>query len=105
MLKDEMKKIISERQRKHLQDDYGIQKCWDKMIELLSNDEQETFEYLKQCSKEDLFFVSEVFEDVAEKLQSRDYIKCLRDLDVKFPDLEMKKDIDIAEECMTNSIE
>lgn len=36
--------------------------------------------------------------DVSEQLQSKEYIECLRKLDDKFPNLDMTKDIDLAEE-------
>lgn len=54
--------------------------------------------YLENCSEEDIYFISEVFEDVSEQLQSKEYIECLRKLDDKFPNLDMTKDIDLAEE-------
>ena len=98
MIKDKMDEIIAERRDKYIQDGYGIEKCWNGMVDLLSKNIQETIMYLEDCSKEDLYYVSEVFEDVAEKLQSKDYIECLRQLDKKFPELEMTKDIDLAEE-------
>ncbi len=49
------------------------------------------------CSKEDVYLISEVFEDVSEKLQSKRFIECLRKLDEKFPDLNLTYHIDVAE--------
>lgn len=95
-----MDEIIAERKEKSIEDDCGIQKCWDKMVELLSRDVNETIQYLRICSEEDIYFISEVFEDISEQLQSPKYILCLRELDKKFPNLHMKKDIDLAEEYL-----
>ncbi|WP_162145048.1 hypothetical protein [Cellulosilyticum lentocellum] len=39
-----------------------------------------------------------MFEDISEKLQSKKFIKCLRELDKKYPQLKMTKDIDLAEQ-------
>ena len=89
MIKDIMDDIISERKSKNIEDDYGIQKCWNKMIDILSKDINETVAYLENCSEEDIYFISEVFEDVSEQLQSKEYIECLRKLDDKFPNLDM----------------
>lgn len=61
-------------------------------------DINETVAYLENCSEEDIYFISEVFEDVSEQLQSKEYIECLRKLDDKFPNLDMTKDIDLVEE-------
>ncbi|EFR86107.1 conserved hypothetical protein [Listeria monocytogenes FSL F2-208] len=33
--------------------------------------------------------ISSVFDDVSEKIQSRKFISCLRELDKKFPDLKL----------------
>ena len=35
MIKDIMDDIISERKSKNIEDDYGIQNCWNKMIDIL----------------------------------------------------------------------
>ncbi|MCC2929417.1 hypothetical protein [Bacillus sp. LBG-1-113] len=75
-----------------------MQKSWDEQIEILSENEENTVSYLANCNKEDLYWISEVFEDLAESLQSKELIiNCLRKLDEKYPDLEMTNDIDIAE--------
>ena len=94
--------ILNERKKLNLNDDSGIQKSWNEIIELLSENEENTIRYLENCSKEDLYQISEVFEDVAEIIQSKELIKRLRELDRKFPELEMTKDIDIAESYMKN---
>lgn len=97
MIKDIMDEIIVERKKKSNEDDYGIQNCWNKMIDVLSKDMYETVAYLESCSEEDIYYISEIFEDVSEQLQSKEYIDCLRRLDIKFPNLKMTKDIDLAE--------
>ena len=53
--------------------------------------------YLENCTKEELYYVSEIFEDISERLQSKIFIECLRKLDKKFPEMKMTKDIDLAE--------
>lgn len=97
MIKELMDEIIMERKKKHLEDDYGIQECWEKMIRVLSRNEEETIRYLENCSEEEIYFISEIFEDVSEKLKSKKYISCLKKLDKKFPNLNMTRDIEIAE--------
>ncbi|WP_345806977.1 hypothetical protein [Bacillus pumilus] len=89
--------VLDKRKKLDLNDDYGIQKSWDEIIEILGENEERTLEYLDRCSKEDLYWISEVFEDISEVLQSKELIKCLRKLDEKYPELEMTQDIDLAE--------
>jgi len=98
MIKDLMDIIIANRKKKNIEDDYGIQECWDNMINILSKDVEKTISYLENCSEEDIYFISEVFEDISERLHSKEYIACLRKLDKKFPNLNMTKDINLAEE-------
>lgn len=97
MVKEKMDNVIIERKGKASEDDYGIQNCWDKMVDILSQDVKETIAYLEQCSEEDLYFVSEVFEDISEKLKSKEYIAFLWKLNEKFPELNMTQDIELAE--------
>ena len=49
-----------------------IQNSWDEIIEVLSENEENTISYLENCNKEDLYWISEVFEDLAESLQSKE---------------------------------
>ncbi|MDA9471325.1 hypothetical protein C240_1478 [Enterococcus sp. 5H] len=67
------------------------------MTESLSQNESETTCYLADVNENDLYYISEIFEDISEKLQSEQFINCLKELDKKFPELDMTKDIDIAE--------
>ncbi len=80
MIKNSMDVIIENRKKKNIEDDYGIQDCWDKIIKILSKDVKATILYLESCSEEDIYFISEVFEDISEQLQSKEYIICLRKL-------------------------
>ena len=57
MIKDIMDDIISERKSKNIEDDYGIQNCWNKMIDILSKDINETVAYLENCSEEKIFIL------------------------------------------------
>lgn len=98
-----MKDILNHRENLHFNDAYGIQKSWNQIIEVLTENEKKTIRYLENCNKKDLYWISEVFEDIAEKLQSKKLISCLRELDKKFPELEMTNDIDIAESFTENA--
>ncbi|KGR84421.1 hypothetical protein [Lysinibacillus odysseyi] len=100
---DKMKVILSKRKQLHLNDDYGIYKSWNEITEVLSENEEKAIRYLENCSKEDLYYISEVFEDIAEKLQSKKLIASLRRLDRKYPELEMTQDIDLAESYIETS--
>lgn len=101
-LKNEMETILKKRKSLNINDDFGIEKCWNEMTKLLTQNEDETTDYLNKCNEDDLYYISEIFEDISEKLQSKEFITCLRNLDKKFPKLDMTKDIDIAESYIEN---
>lgn len=101
-LKDEMTIIVPKRKRLNLNDDVGIEKYWNKMTERLTQNEEDTIDYLNECNGNDLYYISEIFEDISEILQSERFISCLRNLDKKFPELDMTNDIDIAESYLEN---
>lgn len=96
-LKTEMATVLNKRKSLNMNDDFGIEKCWNEIIKLLTQNEDKAIDYLNECDEDSLYYISEVFEDISEKFQSKKFIACLRNLDKKFPKLDMTKDIDIAE--------
>ena len=88
LIKD-MDSVIKIRESKDINDFYGINECWNEIIELLS---------LNNCSEKEVYYISEVFEDIAERTKRKEFIECLRLLDKKYPELKLKQDIDIAED-------
>ncbi|MGE7753389.1 hypothetical protein [Lysinibacillus fusiformis] len=80
--------------------DPRIEQKWEELIVLLSEDENLTLNFLKVCTKTELSFLSEIFEEVAYNLQSKKYIELLYCLDQRYPDLNLKRSIQIAEEYM-----
>lgn len=97
-----MEIILEKRKSLNINDDFGIEKSWNEMTELLSQNEMETINYLEESTEKDLYYISEIFEDVSERFQSEQFINCLRKLDKKFPELDMTQDIDIAESYIEN---
>ncbi|MEB7774311.1 hypothetical protein [Enterococcus faecalis] len=45
-LKNKMEAILKERKGLNINDDYGIEKCWNEMTILLTQNEDETIDYL-----------------------------------------------------------
>lgn len=80
--------------------DPRVEQKWKELIVLLSEDENLTLNFLQVCTKTELSFLSEVFEEVAYNLQSKKYIELLYLLDQRYPDLNLKRSIQIAEEYM-----
>ena len=60
-------------------DDFGTEKCWEEMTAILSEDIVATLHYFEnECTDEEFYWLGAVFEDVAEKTQSKELIQALR---------------------------
>lgn len=101
-ISNQIKENLENRRRINEEDDFKLEKSWANLTNILSINEDETINYLKNCSKEDVLLISSVFDDVSEKLQSRKFISCLRELDKKYPDLKLTFFIDDAESYIEN---
>lgn len=97
-LSDRVNQVLEERREISLNYDYGVENSWGKLTAILSVNEEKTINYLMSCSKDNVYWISEVFEDISERLQSKKFIECLRVLDQKFSDLNLTYHIDVAED-------
>ena len=93
-----VKNIISERIQINDEDDFNIEKCRNKLIVFLSENVKQTINILEQLDENEVLYVSEVFEEIAYNLQSTEYIKCLRDIEKKYPNIDISDSIEVAEE-------
>ena len=97
---EKIQKLIEKRQQQHPNDlsVYGIQ---EELARIFSEDEKSTIEYFeKYCKEDEEYQISEVFDDISEKLGSWKFIECLKNLQKKYPSIDMQIDIDYAEKVM-----
>ena len=60
-------------------DDYGTEQSWKELTEILSESVDDTIRFFNdECSDEELFWLSEVFSDVSEIVQSKQFVQALR---------------------------
>ena len=87
MITDEIRVAISKRVATDDEWDYGVKQCWEEEIEILSRNIDDTIAFLENdCTADEFSWLSEVFDDVAEKTQSRAFVDCLYKVAKKFPD-------------------
>lgn len=96
---NKVKKIIDERIKMH-PDDPRIVDKWKELTNIFTANESETIEYLNNCSEYIIEWVSEVFEDISEVLQSEKFIECIEVLKSKFKNLDLEQDILYAKEAI-----
>lgn len=86
MIDNEIKVILEKRNNIHSEDYHSIEECWEKEIGILTADIDETIEYLSnRCTPEEYVCLSEVFDDIIEKINSEKLADCLLSLAEKFP--------------------
>ena len=60
-------------------DDFGIEKCWEELTVILSDDISATIHYFEsECTEEEFYWLGSIFEDIAENTQSKELIQVLR---------------------------
>lgn len=61
------------------EDNYWIEDYWKAAIEMFTKDVAATIIFLQtDCNDEELYWLSEIFEGIAEQTQSRELIEALR---------------------------
>lgn len=91
MLKQQIVPILEERSTISDEWDYGIEQCNQKLITLLTENISDTIAFLENdCTADQFSWISEVFDEIAEKTQSQAFIETLKKVASKYPE-ETKK--------------
>ena len=105
---NEIKAIVAERKRiaDETQDnwDYGIEQCHEKILAMITGNLEDGVAFLEnECDPEAIYWVSEVFGEIAAKTQSKEFIAAIHRIYDKMPeDIKKSMEIDIqsAEQAM-----
>jgi len=73
-----------------------LDEYWGEIIDVLSQDVDKTKELLLKCTPDEINRMGGYFEDVSERLQSQEFIDLLRELQKKYPEIDIKMDIQWA---------
>jgi len=101
----EFQEILTERESHHINDNHRIEKSWLRMTTFLSRDINQTIELLNTASEDEVLWISEVFEDIAEIVKSTAYIECLEHLVQKYPKANLSYIVHIAKESHTFAVQ
>lgn len=98
--------MLEERSNLHPEDDHGIEELWQRETEFLAADIQATIQFLKtECTPEEFTWMSEVFEDLIERTQSRELFAVLKETSEKYREETAQYHIEYslkAAECFLN---
>lgn len=97
-----IEKVIEERKNLHINDPC-VEKKWNELTQIFTQNEDSTIAYLNSCCKENIYWISEVFEDISEELQSARFIDCIEQLVIKYPDLNLEQDVLWAKNVLKDS--
>lgn len=95
MKTNEIREVIKERERISVetQDNWGdgIEQCWNKLITIISENINDSIEFiLNECAEEEFSWLSEVIDDVIEVTKNKDLLEAYKSLVKKYPE-ECKK--------------
>lgn len=99
MNREYVKEILEERKILH-PDDPAVLRCWNKLVQELTKNEDDTINYFYMCTDDEIEWLSEVFEDIAEVFKSESFISALKEIQKKFPDLDLESDIKYAQQSI-----
>lgn len=75
----ELREIIDQYVSLDANDDFKTEKCWKEMTEMLSEDVSDTISFFeRECTIEEFYWLSPIFENVAEKTKNRELISVWR---------------------------
>lgn len=84
-----LRELLKERDTLHPLDDIGLDKIWNKMLYYCGNNEDEIVSFLSTLDLNDLETMSEIFEELSEKLhKSKTFKKSLEEITSKYPDVD-----------------
>lgn len=91
-----IKDLIKELEKLH-PDDPRIKDYWEQLTKEMSISEAEAIEFISNCNEHEVYWLSAIFEDVSLNLQSRRFIDVLKEIQKKYPQLDLQMDIMYAE--------
>ncbi len=100
-----IRKIIQKRAATNDEWQAGVEQCWDELTDALTENIEVTRKFLlEDCTADEASWVSEVYDDIVRKTQSREYIELLRKSIARFPEEaakhHMKDSLDLAVRSM-----
>ena len=97
---EELKAVVAERKRVAIETqdewDYGIEQCWNKETEVLTRDIAQTINFIEnECDDDTFCWIGEVFEDVAEITQSKEFVSAIKRRAAKVVDDEERRSVEV----------
>ncbi len=94
---DDLRNVLAHRTSLSINDDFALMECWRLETEILSENLSETILFFDTCTDEEFFWLSEVFDDLIERTQSRELFQaiCKRAESINNPEYKVSISTDI----------
>ncbi|KFF73418.1 hypothetical protein HX13_20655 [Chryseobacterium sp. P1-3] len=103
-MKTEIIEIVQRIKNKHVNDP-TVSEDKDQIVEVLLSDVKEAIKTISTLDEDTLEWISSRFEDLSYKLQSKEFIDCLKNLLLKFPNnMTLKEDVEDAIEAYYGNV-
>lgn len=94
-----LKELLKERALIDAQNDVLTKNNWDTQLKILTKNLDETISFLNFCSKEELYWISELFEELSEYFKSQELIYCM-ERNAKRTGVDCSLDIKYAKDAL-----
>ena len=89
----DLRDVLARRSSLNINDDFALIECWKQETKILSENIYETIAFFDTCTDEESFWLSEVFDDLIEKTQSRELFQAICDRTKRINNPEYKASI------------
>ncbi len=72
-----VKELIQERSKMDTQNDVLASQNQEQLLEIFKNNLTDSMKFLDSCSVEELYWISEIFDDLSKYFQSSELIECM----------------------------
>ena len=87
MITDEIRAVLKRRAETEDEWDYGVEKCWEEEVEILTRNVKDTIWFFEnECTADELSWISEVFDEIFEKTPDIELYYCIRNTCTKYPE-------------------
>lgn len=101
-----LQETIQRKNALDINDDFAIDECWKIFIDILTANVDETIEFINTCSEDEFYAITEVFDDVIAKTQSKELYQAMWNRNESLSNQEYKEknltDLRFAKEALND---
>lgn len=96
MINKQMKELVEQKKTIDPHYDDDVEKNWSKMIEAMTTNLEWTISYIDSASEEEIYFSSEVWDQISEYWRSPELIAAMKRAKERFPSIASELEIDLS---------